>query len=399
MPNDTALKSPIAPAREIAHTVSPGTVDAGVAASQDRQRRDGVAGHRRRVHPADDRLRPGAGGEGLGEGGRRQLRAAVVDHARRHGCADAGAAAVRSRRHATTGPTPGSAFNSTVVDPLADVIANSRAARRLAPHGADENKVVDPLADVMKDIRTEPGRRQGRAAAEERRATLPFGGDKWGRDIIAKTIKGSETSIFVGLAAAARRRVHRHGAGRVRRLLRTLGGRRAELVLQRVQFHSLPAADPRRRGGAAAEGNVHDRPDPGPHRLERRVPPDPRRVPEAQGTRIRDGRRCARRIEQPQDVPAHLPQRLARRAGAAVDPHRRIHQGRGHPVVPGLRRAGRRRVVGLDAERGAERTDPRQVVAAGGGDHRDGHARHRVQPLHRRAARRARSQAQGPDGH
>ena len=36
--------------------------------------------------------------------------------------------------------------------------------------------------------------------------------------------------------------------------------------------------------------------------------------------------------------------------------------------LPRLRRAGRRRVVGLDAERGAERADPRQVVAARRGD-------------------------------
>jgi peptide/nickel transport system permease protein len=41
------------------------------------------------------------------------------------------------------------------------------------------------------------------AKAEERKATLPFGGDKWGRDVLKKTIKGSETSIFVGLASAA----------------------------------------------------------------------------------------------------------------------------------------------------------------------------------------------------
>lgn len=32
--------------------------------------------------------------------------------------------------------------------------------------------------------------------------TLPFGGDKWGRDILQKTIKGSEVSITVGLVAA-----------------------------------------------------------------------------------------------------------------------------------------------------------------------------------------------------
>ena len=77
---------------------------------------------------------------------------------------------------------------------------------------------------------------------------------------------------------------------------------------------------------------------------------------------------------------------------------RRLHQGRGDPVVPRLRRAGRRRVVGLDAERGAERADPRQVVAARRRRHGDGDAGHRVQPVHRRAARRARSEAQGTDG-
>ena len=31
---------------------------------------------------------------------------------------------------------------------------------------------------------------------------LPMGADKWGRDVLAKTIKGAETSILVGLAAA-----------------------------------------------------------------------------------------------------------------------------------------------------------------------------------------------------
>ncbi len=32
---------------------------------------------------------------------------------------------------------------------------------------------------------------------------LPMGADKWGRDVLAKTIKGAETSILVGLAAAS----------------------------------------------------------------------------------------------------------------------------------------------------------------------------------------------------
>jgi peptide/nickel transport system permease protein len=33
-------------------------------------------------------------------------------------------------------------------------------------------------------------------------ATLPFGADKWGHDVLKKTIKGGETSIVVGLVAA-----------------------------------------------------------------------------------------------------------------------------------------------------------------------------------------------------
>ncbi|MFO1323162.1 MAG: ABC transporter permease [Burkholderiales bacterium] len=124
-----------------------------------------------------------------------------------------------------TGGTPGGAFSSSVVDPigaeiaelkkgdakgapaapaaaggfvdpLADVMKEIDAQK--APPAAD-TKSVDPLADVMKDIQAGKG---AAAKTEEKRATLPFGADKWGRDIIAKTIKGSETSIFVGIAAA-----------------------------------------------------------------------------------------------------------------------------------------------------------------------------------------------------
>ena len=92
---------------------------------------------------------------------------------------------------------PGNSTSAVVADPLADSKKPDTGTL-----GADENKVVDPLADVMKDIRSDQAGAKAAPAAEDRRATLPFGGDKWGRDIIAKTIKGSETSIFVGLAAA-----------------------------------------------------------------------------------------------------------------------------------------------------------------------------------------------------
>jgi len=94
-------------------------------------------------------------------------------------------------------PAPGNSTSSVVADPLAD----GKKADAGTP-GADENKVVDPLADVMKDIRADQAVTKNAPVADDRRATLPFGGDKWGRDIIAKTIKGSETSIFVGLASA-----------------------------------------------------------------------------------------------------------------------------------------------------------------------------------------------------
>jgi peptide/nickel transport system permease protein len=86
------------------------------------------------------------------------------------------------------------------VDPLADVMKEIR--REKGGPAAGDGASVDPLADVIDEIRKSGGE-VGAGATEARRATLPFGGDKWGRDVLKKTIKGSETSIFVGLAAAA----------------------------------------------------------------------------------------------------------------------------------------------------------------------------------------------------
>src|SRR6185369_13630398 len=105
----------------------------------------------------------------------------------------------------TSASIPASEDKSSVVDPLADVLAEIRGEKGAAgaAAGTDDNKTVDPLADVMADIKA--GAKSGAQgdAVEARSATLPFGGDKWGRDVLKKTIKGSETSIFVGLAAAA----------------------------------------------------------------------------------------------------------------------------------------------------------------------------------------------------
>ncbi len=81
-------------------------------------------------------------------------------------------------------------------DPLADVLTEIRVQK---PAGAADTWIADPLADALADIR---GQSRSTAAPETRAATLVFGGDKWGRDVLDKTIKGTETSMFVGLAAA-----------------------------------------------------------------------------------------------------------------------------------------------------------------------------------------------------
>ncbi len=79
-------------------------------------------------------------------------------------------------------------------------------ARAMAQKG-DASKVapvdlsdIDPLAPRYKEW---DERAAKIAVTETRRAeSLPFGGDKWGRDVLQKAIKGSEVSIFVGLTAA-----------------------------------------------------------------------------------------------------------------------------------------------------------------------------------------------------
>lgn len=59
---------------------------------------------------------------------------------------------------------------------------------------------IDPLAPRYKEWEE----RAAKIAVTEvkRSETLPLGGDKWGRDVLQKVVKGSEVSIFVGLTAA-----------------------------------------------------------------------------------------------------------------------------------------------------------------------------------------------------
>ena len=113
-------------------------------------------------------------------------------------------------------------YPGTVVDPLAAEIAELKAQlgqgakhsggetaalpggsklnhdKVLAELGLGDIKVVDPIGAEMAEINATLTTQ----VVKERVASLPFGADKWGHDVILKVIKGSETSIFVGLAAA-----------------------------------------------------------------------------------------------------------------------------------------------------------------------------------------------------
>jgi peptide/nickel transport system permease protein len=59
---------------------------------------------------------------------------------------------------------------------------------------------IDPLAPYYKEI--EERTAKIKVTEIQRTETLPFGGDKWGKDVIKKTLKGAEISMFVGFAAA-----------------------------------------------------------------------------------------------------------------------------------------------------------------------------------------------------
>lgn len=59
---------------------------------------------------------------------------------------------------------------------------------------------IDPLAPRYKEW--EERTAKIKQVETPRSETLIFGGDKWGRDVLQKAMKGAETSIFVGLVAA-----------------------------------------------------------------------------------------------------------------------------------------------------------------------------------------------------
>jgi ABC-type dipeptide/oligopeptide/nickel transport system permease subunit len=79
--------------------------------------------------------------------------------------------------------------------------AASAPAHGAAPSAPPEDLgIADPLAEALAEIRRELS---GEAAGMAKATTLTWGGDKWGRDVLKKTVKGTQTSLLVGLAAAA----------------------------------------------------------------------------------------------------------------------------------------------------------------------------------------------------
>ncbi len=107
--------------------------------------------------------------------------------------AQAGATSVDKR---LDGPPPENPF-----DPLADVIRELRATITPAAPAVNDYGIPDPLEKELSEIRRELDK-SAKKAVTQRQTTLPFGADKWGHDVIKKTIKGAETSIVVGLVAA-----------------------------------------------------------------------------------------------------------------------------------------------------------------------------------------------------
>ena len=74
-------------------------------------------------------------------------------------------------------------------------------SRAVQPQGKlPDLRAVDPLAP--KYAEWEKRTAELKVTEHERVLTLPWGGDRWGRDVLDKAIKGSQVSIAVGVVAA-----------------------------------------------------------------------------------------------------------------------------------------------------------------------------------------------------
>jgi len=79
--------------------------------------------------------------------------------------------------------------------------AKSAAVAASGPSGPNVDiSAIDPLAPRYKEW--DEAAKKYQTTATIKADTLPFGGDRLGRDVLAKAIKGAEVSILVGVSAA-----------------------------------------------------------------------------------------------------------------------------------------------------------------------------------------------------
>jgi peptide/nickel transport system permease protein len=79
-----------------------------------------------------------------------------------------------------------------------EVVEQEKEARTEAP--LSDYGIPDPIGAELAEIHASLTGGTGEAA---KATELLFGADKWGRDVLKKAIKGTETSLLVGFAAAA----------------------------------------------------------------------------------------------------------------------------------------------------------------------------------------------------
>jgi peptide/nickel transport system permease protein len=79
--------------------------------------------------------------------------------------------------------------------------ADDLAAQPVASADDPQEKIeiTDPLAEDLAEIRK---MLSGASASDTKATALPLGADKWGRDVLLKVVKGTETSLLVGLSSA-----------------------------------------------------------------------------------------------------------------------------------------------------------------------------------------------------
>ncbi len=230
--------------------------------------------------------------------------------------------------------------------PASDAVADRPEEILASPH--DGIAIDDPLraelAQIAKALAASP-------PPQPKAATLPLGGDKWGRDVLEKTIKGTETSLLVGLAAAL-----------LATFLGTAFGAQAGYFGGRVDdffnwlysvLTSIPylllilaiAAVLNQKGVTTVVLILGLTGWTGIFRLVRA---------EYLKHKVREYVQAADAIgasNAQAHVRAHPAQREPCRAGSTVAARRPFHQVRSHPELPRLRCGRRHRIVGQHAER------------------------------------------------